>query len=204
MPLIPTVRSGEKIRVSARTLNIIAEFINRAPVLSSGRPFGGGKSVNNNVSTEYYKGYFKLSIVSKTRQVANPDYDPENPDSPQYITEEYKEAHHSGGKYTINGQVGTKSAADVSGDLSSSMQDVILHYHYNSGTDVSDLTPTGVTVELNSLASNTLTDSYWLIGQASVNGVIQQSHGVPALLWFGCREEETPQEETPQEGTPQE
>ena len=77
---------------------------------------------------------------------------------------------------------------DVAGDLGATLQDVILHYHVNNG-DAEDPTPTGAYVELASLQSNSLTDSYWLIGQASVDGVVQQSHGVPSLLWFGCREE---------------
>ena len=144
---------------------------------------GGGGDVS-----DYYRGYFKLSIAEKTRQVENPDYDPEDPDSPEYIDEIYYEAHHSGGRYAVNGQVGSISAADVTGDLSSTLQDVILHFHANGGTE--DPTPTGTSVELASLGSNSLTDSYWLIGQASVDGVIQQSHGVPSLLWLGC--EETP------------
>lgn len=143
---------------------------------------------------DYYKGYFKLSISEKTRQVENPDYDPEDEDSPEYIDETYYEAHHSGGRYTINGQVGSMLGGDVAGDLSSSLQDVILHYHANGGLE--DPTPTGISVELASLGSNSLTDSYWLIGQVSEDEVIQQSHGVPALLWFGCREEEEQQPET--------
>ena len=71
-----------------------------------------------------------------------------------------------------------------------------------------DTTPTGTTIELAPLGSNSLTDAYWLIGQVSIDEVIQQSHGVPALLWFGCRDEEeqpaettdpTPSEEEPSE-----
>jgi hypothetical protein len=145
---------------------------------------GGGGDVS-----DYYKGYFKLSVVEKTRQVENPDYDPEDPDSEEYITETYYEAHHSGGRYAVNGQVSYIQGGDVSGDLSSTLQDVILHFHSNGG--IEDPTPTGVSVELAPLGSNSLTDSYWLIGQASVDGVIQQSHGVPSLLWLGCEDEET-------------
>ena len=138
---------------------------------------------------DYYKGYFKLSISEKTRQVENPDYDPEDEDSPEYIDETYYEAHHSGGRYTINGQVGSMLGGDVAGDLSSSLQDIILHFHVNGG--IEDQQPSGVSVELAPLGSNSLTDSYWLIGQASVDGVVQQSHGVPSLLWLGCEDEET-------------
>ena len=148
--------------------------------------FAGGSG--GDVS-DYYRGYFKLSITEKTRQVENPDYDPEDPDSPEYIDETYYEAHHSGGRYAINGQVGSMLGGDVTGDLGATLQDVILHYHSNAG--INDPTPTGVSVELAPLGSNSLTDSYWLIGQASVDGVIQQSHGVPSLLWLGCEDEET-------------
>lgn len=156
---------------------------------------------------DYYKGYFKLSISEKTRQVENPDYDPEDEDSPEYIDETYYEAHHSGGRYTVNGQVGSMLGGDVTGDLTENLQDVILHYHANDGTP-EDTTPTGTTIELAPLGSNSLTDAYWLIGQVSIDEVIQQSHGVPALLWFGCRDEEeqpaettdpTPSEEEPSE-----
>ena len=138
---------------------------------------------------DYYKGYFKLSISEKTRQVENPDYDPEDEDSPEYIDETYYEAHHSGGRYAVNGQVGYMQGGDVTGDLGNTMQDVILHFHSNGG--IEDQQPSGVSVELAPLGSNSLTDSYWLIGQASVDGVIQQSHGVPSLLWLGCEDEET-------------
>lgn len=156
---------------------------------------------------DYYKGYFKLSISEKTRQVENLDYDPEDEDSPEYIDETYYEAHHSGGRYTVNGQVGSMLGGDVSGDLTENLQEVILHYHANDGTP-EDTTPTGTTIELAPLGSNSLTDAYWLIGQVSIDEVIQQSHGVPALLWFGCRDEEeqpaettdpTPSEEEPSE-----
>ena len=164
---------------TARILHVIG---NNALVLIGASPSAGG------AAGDYYQGYFKLSISEKSRQVENPDYDPTNPDSPQYITEYYSEAHHSGGRYTVNGQVGSMLGGDVAGDLGATLQDVILHYHVNNG-DAEDLTPTGAYVELASLQSNSLTDSYWLIGQASVDGVVQQSHGVPALLWFGCREE---------------
>ena len=150
---------------------------------------GGGGDVS-----DYYRGYFKLSISAKTRQIPNPDYDPEDPDSPEYIDETYYEAHHSGGRYAINGQLGSMLGGDVAGDLSSTLQDVIIHFHSNSG--VEDLTPTGTTVELAPLQSNSLTDSYWLIGQASVDGIIQQSHGVPSLLWLGCEETPTSDEQT--------
>lgn len=145
---------------------------------------GGGGDV-----ADYYRGYFKLSITEKTRQVENPDYDEEDPDSPQYIDETYYEAHHSGGRYTINGQVGSMLGGDVTGDLGNTLQDIILHFHVNGG--IEDQQPSGVSVELAPLGSNSLTDSYWLIGQASVDGVIQQSHGVPSLLWLGCEDEET-------------
>ena len=148
---------------------------------------GGGGDVS-----DYYRGYFKLSISAKTRQVENPDYDPEDEDSPEYIDETYYEAHHSGGRYTVNGQVGSMLGGDITGDLGATLQDVILHYHVNGG--IEDQQPTGVTVELASLQSNSLTDSYWLIGQASVDEVIQQSHGVPSLLWLGCEEETAPAE----------
>ena len=151
---------------------------------------GGGSDVS-----DYYRGYFKLSISTKTRQIPNPDYDSEDPDSSEYIDETYYEAHHSGGRYTVNGQVGSMLGGDVTGDLTENLQDVILHYHANDGTP-EDTTPTGTTIELAPLGNNSLTDSYWLIGQASVDGVIQQSHGVPSLLWFGCRDEETSTEET--------
>lgn len=137
---------------------------------------------------DYYKGYFKLSISEKTRQVENPDYDLEDEDSPEYIDETYYEAHHSGGRYAVNGQVGFLLEGDVTGDLGNTLQDIILHFHVNGG--IEDQQPSGVSVELAPLGSNSLTDSYWLIGQASIDGVIQQSHGVPSLLWFGCREEE--------------
>lgn len=150
---------------------------------------GGGGDVS-----DYYRGYFKLSISTKTRQIPNPDYDSEDTDSSEYIDETYYEAHHSGGRYTVNGQVGTMLGGDVTGDLTENLQDIILHYHTNDGT-TEDTTPTGTTIELAPLGSNSLTDSYWLIGQASVDGVIQQSHGVPSLLWFGCRDEATTAEE---------
>ena len=153
---------------------------------------GGGGDVS-----DYYRGYFKLSIVEKTRQVENPDYNPEDPDSPEYSDETYYEAHHSGGRYTVNGQIGSMLGGDVTGDLGATLQDVILHYHVNGG--IEDQVPTGATIELATLQSNSLTDSYWLIGQASVDGVVQQSHGVPALLWFGCREEPEPQEDEQEE-----
>lgn len=146
-----------------------------------------GAASGGSGSGDCYQGYFKLSISEKTRQVENPDYDPEDPESEEYIDEIYYEAHHSGGRYTVNGQVGSMLAGDVEGDLSSTLQDVILHYHYNSG-EGENLTPTGVTMELSPLGNNSLTDAYWLIGQASVDAVVQQSHGVPALLWFGCRD----------------
>ena len=138
---------------------------------------------------DYYQGYFKLSISEKTRQVENPNYDPEDPESPEYIDETYYEAHHSGGRYTVNGQVGYMLEGDVTGDLGATLQDIILHFHVNGG--IEDQQPSGVSVELAPLGSNSLTDSYWLIGQASVDGVIQQSHGVPSLLWLGCEDEET-------------
>ena len=151
---------------------------------------GGGGDVS-----DYYRGYFKLSIAEKTRQVENPDYDAEDPDSPEYLDETYYEANHSGGRYAINGQVGSMLGGDVTGDLSSTLQDVILHFHANAG--IEDPTPTGISVELASLGSNSLTDSYWLIGQASVDGVIRQSHGVPSLLWLGCEETPPNTEQTP-------
>ena len=164
------------------TARILHALGDNALVLIGTSPSSGGGG------GDYYQGYFKLSIVEKSRQVENPDYDPTNPDSPQYITEYYSEAHHSGGRYTVNGQVGSLAEADVTGDLDNTLKDVIIHFHSNAG--ILDPIPTGISVELATLASNTLTDSYWLIGQASVDGVIQQSHGVPSLLWLGC--DETP------------
>lgn len=173
------------------TARILHAIGNNALVLIGASPSAGGGG------GDYYQGYFKLSISEKTRQVENPDYDAEDPDSPEYIDETYYEAHHSGGRYTVNGQVGSMLGGDVTGDLTENLQDVILHYHANDGTP-EDTTPTGTTIELAPLGSNSLTDSYWLIGQASVDGVVQQSHGVPVLLWFGCRDEATPAEETAQ------
>lgn len=148
----------------------------------------GTSSSAGGATGDYYQGYFKLSSVEKVRQIENPDYNPEDPDSPQYIAEIYYEAHHSGGRYTVNGQVGSMLGGDVAGDLTDNLQDVILHFHSNAG--IEDQTPTGVSVELSPLLSNSLNDSYWLLGQASLSEVIQQSHGVPSLLWFGCREQE--------------
>lgn len=138
---------------------------------------------------DYYKGYFKLSISEKTRQVENPDYDPEDEDSPEYIDETYYEAHHSGGRWTINGQLGTFQPGDVPGDLSSTLQDIILHYHVNSG-DPEDLTESGIYIERAPLQSNDEYNAYWLLGQVSIDEVIQQSHGVPAMILAACREEE--------------
>ena len=155
---------------------------------------GGGGDVS-----DYYRGYFKLSISTKTRQIPNPDYDPEDPESPEYIDETYYEAHHSGGRYAINGQVGTILAGDVTGDLSSSLQDVIIHHHINDGTP-EDVTPTGISVELSPLQSNDALNAYWLIGQASTDGVIQQSHGVPYMILAACQES-APNEDTSQEDT---
>lgn len=139
-----------------------------------------------------YNGYFKLSMSTKTREIDNPDYDPDDPESPEHIDETYYEAHHSGGRYAVNGELDALAAGDVTGDLTDSLQDIFIHYHANGG--IEDETPTGTTIEIGTMSSNSLTDSYWLIGQMSITEIIQQSHGVPSLLWFGCREESEPAE----------
>lgn len=164
---------------------------------AAGRGFGGGASATGGASAGY-RGYFRLTVVAKTRRVENPDYDPEDPESEEYVTEEYKEAHHSGGRWTVNGILGTAlSEGDVAGDLSTAMQDVILHYHVNSGEET-DTLASGIYVELSPLLSNDEYNAYWLIGQASTSEIVQQSHGVPAMILSACHEsEEEPPEETP-------
>ncbi len=160
---------------------------------AAGRGFGGGASATGGASAGY-RGYFRLTVVAKTRRVENPDYDPEDPESEEYVTEEYKEAHHSGGRWTVNGQLGTLEAGDVPGDLTGSLQDVVLHYHVNSG-EAGDTLQSGAYVELSPLLSNDEYNAYWLIGQASTSEIVQQSHGVPAMILASCHEAE-PEPET--------
>ena len=138
---------------------------------------------------DYYKGYFKLSIVEKTRPVESSVSESEGDKSASEEYETYYEAHHSGGRWTINGQLGTLLAGDVPGDLSYTLQDIILHYHVNSG-DPEDLVESGIYVERAPLQSNDEYNAYWLLGQMSIDEVIQQSHGVPAMILAACREEE--------------
>ncbi len=138
---------------------------------------------------DYYKGYFKLSIVEKTRPVESSVSESEGDESASEEYETYYEAHHSGGRWTINGQLGTLLAGDVPGDLSYTLQDIILHYHVNSG-DPEDLVESGIYVERAPLQSNDEYNAYWLLGQMSIDEVIQQSHGVPAMILAACREEE--------------
>lgn len=162
----------------------------------SGVSAGGG-------SNAYYKGYFKLSLETRTREVENPDYDPLDPESEEYVTEEYQVVHHSGGYFTVNGILGAYiTAGDVEVTPGVVNQDVILHYHVNSG-EQEDTVVTGAYVEAAPLSSNDEGNAYWLLGHYSADGVIQQSHGVPAMILAACREEE-PQTEGEEEQTTQE
>lgn len=195
----PDGTGGETFHEDYGTVRILysSSGSNNALVLIGSSPSAGG------ASGDTYSGYFKLSISEKSRQVENPDYNPEDPQSPQYITEYYSEAHHTGGRWTINGQVGAAILeGDVTGDLTNTLQDVILHYHINSG-EPEDLTPTGISVELSPLLSNDALNAYWLIGQASLDEVIQQSHGVPSMILAACREEDQSVSESESESVPQ-
>ena len=46
MPQIPYVRSGEKLHITAKTLNAVAEHINGAVTISAGKPIKGGGGGN--------------------------------------------------------------------------------------------------------------------------------------------------------------
>jgi hypothetical protein len=60
MPQIPYVRSGEKLHITAKTLNTVAEHINGAVTISAGKPIkgGGGSSVVADNTPDIFKIHF--------------------------------------------------------------------------------------------------------------------------------------------------
>ena len=61
MPQIPYVRSGEKLHITAKTLNAVAEHINGAVTISAGKPnkggSGGGVPVVQDNTSDIFKIY---------------------------------------------------------------------------------------------------------------------------------------------------
>ena len=65
MPQIPYVRSGEKLHITAKTLNAVAEHINGAVTISAGKPNkgggGGGSPTPTPVVVDNYVDMFKVT-----------------------------------------------------------------------------------------------------------------------------------------------
>ena len=120
-----------------------------------------------------YNGYFKLSFTYETTM-----------DQQTGEVTQTQRVYCSGGSLCVGGQIGTMTSRYVEGNLTSSLKDVILHYHMDlqSDTDSIEL----VLGTFNAANCNsTATDAYWLVGHASTTHIIQQSHGVPQLFLIG-------------------
>ena len=65
MPQIPYVRSGEKLHITAKTLNAVAEHINGAVTISAGKPNkgggGGGSPTPTPVVQDNFVDMFKVT-----------------------------------------------------------------------------------------------------------------------------------------------
>ena len=57
MPQIPYVRSGEKLHITAQTLNTVAKHVNGAVTIGAGRPNkgGGGSAVVEDNTPDIFK-----------------------------------------------------------------------------------------------------------------------------------------------------
>ena len=73
MPQIPYVRSGEKLHITAKTLNAVAEHINGAVTISAGKPNkGGGGGVSPTptpVVQDNYVDMFKVTHNSTDNRI---------------------------------------------------------------------------------------------------------------------------------------
>lgn len=120
-----------------------------------------------------YQGYFKLSFAYETTT-----------DQQTGEVTQTQRVYCSGGSLCVGGQIGTMTSRYVGGNLTSSLKDVILHYHMDLQSDTDSIELVLGTFNAAS-CNNTATDAYWLVGHASTTHIIQQSHGVPQLFLIG-------------------
>lgn len=120
-----------------------------------------------------YNGYFKLSFAYESTT-----------DSQTGETTQTLRVYCTGGYLCVGGQVGSMSARYATGDLTSSLRDVILHYHLDAENETDSIELYLGTFGTSGCDSTT-TDAYWLVGRASNTQIIQQSYGVPQMILVG-------------------
>ncbi len=113
---IPYVRTGEKLHLSANTLNTIADYINNVPRISAGKPIkgggGGGTPTPTPVVQDNYVDMFKVTHNTTDNRI--------------YV---------SGGVIVNGTTIINCDAYNFSSRTAGSLRYIVLHVSYNNSTE---------------------------------------------------------------------